>query len=254
MPGGMTRPEIDAVREWLRGEGYPLEYETAREMARVGYRPWQGRYYRDPETADYREVDVQAVEPDSGGAHPTVWILAECKHNTKPWLVLTHRAALPAGYGANFAVVAGLDREILTHAAGTAAGYLVNPPARFGYSVVQAISGPDVPFAALQTITKAAWARVHQNPHSAGIALPFIVVDGSLYQLGFEDDGSEVLEPVLWQRVVWHGSWRPEEESETRGVQVDVVTRGHLPVYLRELRAATQALAQPGPPRATRGR
>jgi hypothetical protein len=241
----MSKPEIDAVREWLKGEGYPLEYEVAREMARVGYRPWRGRYYKDPETGDFREVDVQATEPDSHSSPwRPVWVVVECKHNSKPWMVLTDAVDLPPGYGRNFLVSRNVAPAQLQAADPPGATFLLTPPKRHGYGVVQTISGPDTPFAALQTVVKAAREKLASIPgrDAMGISVPIIVVDGSLYQLGFDDDGTEILEPVLWQRVVWHGSGPPPGD-ESRPVQVDVVTKPHLPAYLRALRAATQALA-----------
>src|SRR4051794_38670734 len=122
----MTKPEIEAVRDWLRGEGYPLEYEKAREMARVGYRPWQGRYYQDPETGAFREVDVQATEPESS-ASPwrPVQVVAECKQNTKPWLVLTETLDLPPGYGSNFIVARHVSPEVLAGANSDDASFLL---------------------------------------------------------------------------------------------------------------------------------
>jgi hypothetical protein len=235
----MTKAEIDAVRDWLRGEGYPLEYLTAREMARVGFRPWRGRHYKDPETGEYREVDVLAGEPDAP-QQTTVLVFAECKHNSKPWLVLTEDVDLPPGYAANFLIKQGFDHGELLGNTDQSAAFLLAAPRRHGYNVVQTISGPDTPYAALHTVTKAALERISGLPRThPAIAVPIIVVDGSLYQLAFEEDGAEILEPVLWQRVVWHGS-----SQQPRAVQVDVVTAEHLPTYLVPLRAATQALAQ----------
>lgn len=52
------------MREWLVKEGYPLEYETARELTRAGYKAWQGRYYVDTEDKTHRELDVRAEEPE----------------------------------------------------------------------------------------------------------------------------------------------------------------------------------------------
>lgn len=241
----MGKTEIDAVRDWLGREGYPLEYETAREMARVGYRPWQGRYYKDPDTGDPREIDVQATEPDSiTSPWRPVRVVAECKQNSKPWLVLTEVVELPAGYGGNFLLTKDVPKELLVSSKDRDASFVLTPPERHGYMVVQAISGPDTPFAALQAVTKAAQDSIAElSGGQSAICIPVIVVGGSLYQLGFEDDGREILEPVLWQRVVWHGT-RPVHRERSQAVQVDVVTRAHLPAYLRSLRAATKALAR----------
>lgn len=236
----MSKPEIQVVREWLVREGYPLEYETAREMTRAGYRAWQGRYYVDAEDKTYRELDVRADEPDSLDAPwRPVYVVAECKNNSKPWLVLTERHELQPGYGTHFLIQRGVTQAELEAAARPDAGFLLNVPARHGYSVIQAIAGGDSAHAALHAVSKAALGSVAGfGQAQPAVAIPVIVLGGALYQLGYNDDGTEILEPVLWQRVVWFGS-----SAKRESIQIDVVTRDYLPMYLQQLRPATRRLA-----------
>lgn len=236
----MGKPEAEALREWLEQGGYPLEYLTAREMTRAGFKAWQGMYYEDPDSGERREFDVRADEPDSLDPWRPVFVVAECKNNSKkPWIVLTTTAELEPGYGHRFLVKFGAMPSSWSSAIETA-GFVLNMPPRHGFSVVQSHGGEDAAYAAMRTVVKAA-RDPNLGPVRPGsaIALPVIVLGGSLYQLGYKEDGSELLEPVLWQRVVWRGADGARGDS----VQLDLVTQGHLPAYLRSLRTATKGLA-----------
>jgi hypothetical protein len=236
--------EIDAVRTWLLKEGYPLEYETHREMVRVGYRAWQGLYYTDGEVR--REIDVQAVEPDepetaADPKTPYVYVVVECKNNSKPWLALMNVIPLNIpGYGSH-SLVSNRDSHVLREKyAPSDADFLMNIPELHGYNVIQALAGPDVAHAALQSVTKAAFGtidRFKREPRPV-VAWPVIVLGGSLYQVMFHGDGSEVLQRTECVRVLWRGS----VASDERALQVDVTTRQYLPTYMARLRAATRAL------------
>jgi hypothetical protein len=239
----VTKSEIDSVREWLSREGYPLEYETAREVRRAGFTAWQGLFYEDPETSQPREADVSADEPESP-KEPwrPVRLAIECKNNSKPWLVLTSKLTLPDGYGENLIIsnVPRGSRGFALPVHSSALDFVFNLPRPHGHSVIQVFAGTDTAYAALQSVTKAARAGISRlAPDQPGISLPLIVLGGSLYQLGYEDDGNEQLELVPWSRVIWHGT------GPTAGaVQVDIVTRAHLRAYLIALRAVTRGLAQ----------
>ena len=68
-----------AVLGWLREGGYPLEFETARQLRGAGLAVEQGRHCTDPITQKSREVDVVArlMDPMSHGVR--VYQVAECK-------------------------------------------------------------------------------------------------------------------------------------------------------------------------------
>jgi hypothetical protein len=238
----VTKPEIDAVREWLDKEGYPLEFEAAREIKRAGFDAWQGRYYEDTEAKTHREIDVSAQEPESthNGNWRPVFVVVECKNNSKPWLVLTTTLTLDAGFGTRFLIARGVGpNELSLETAIPGPGFLTNVPERHGYSVVQTIAGADSGYGAMQSVVKASIDTVSDfTNRQPALAIPVIVLGGSLYQLGFRDDGTEILEAVLWQRVIWFGS-----SAARDSVQIDVVTKNYLPAYLRQLRPATKALA-----------
>src|SRR5271166_1922951 len=75
------------VRDWLLGEGYPLEFRAAREFRKRGFSVRQGVYAKS-ENESPREVDVIAY-----GTVPErirVDHVIECKWpQDKPWVVLT---------------------------------------------------------------------------------------------------------------------------------------------------------------------
>ena len=101
----MSGPDPEQARatieKWLERQGYPLEYETARQFGAAGFRVQQGIYY-DPATAPSdrptaessgkpREIDVLAGlrnEPEG----VTLSLIAECKHVQAGWVVLTTTA------------------------------------------------------------------------------------------------------------------------------------------------------------------
>jgi hypothetical protein len=111
----------------------------------------------------------------------------------------------------------------------------LNVPGRHGFLVVAVRNDgkqEDHSWTALNAVVKAAVTRLGRKRADAPptIAVPIIVIDGSLYQLGYRDDGTELLEPVVWQRVVWNGS------TVRRGnTAVDIVTVDHLDSYARNL-------------------
>jgi len=238
----LSRPEIDAIRDWLVKEGYPLEYETQREMARVGYRAWQGQYYADGEQR--REIDVRALEPDMAQpGSPYISVVVECKNNSKPWLGLMNHLPLPLpGYGSQN-LVSTLEPHVLRRAYQPSdADMLLNIPDSHAYTVIQTIAGPDVAYAAMQNVTKAAYGSIDFLKGTArpAVAWPVIVLGGSLYRLFFDERGVEDLQPAEHVRVLWRGS---TSTRDGRALQVDVITRAVLPAYMMRLRSATRALA-----------
>jgi hypothetical protein len=52
------------VREWLEGEGFPLEMRVAAAFRKTGFDVRQSSFYMDPESGKGREIDVIATDPD----------------------------------------------------------------------------------------------------------------------------------------------------------------------------------------------
>jgi hypothetical protein len=86
-----------------------------------------GPYYSDAEDQTRRELDVRAEEPVS---HQDPWrpvfVVAECKNNSRPWLVLTEDIELPPGYGSKLLIQRGVKDEELQTAVRPALGFQLN--------------------------------------------------------------------------------------------------------------------------------
>jgi hypothetical protein len=99
-------PEDDLpnrVRGWLSREGYPFELRIGRQLRQERYHDIEhGRYYRDPETEKWREIDIVAtalaepyfVKGESQARPPimSVRLVVECKHGDRPWVIMASPA------------------------------------------------------------------------------------------------------------------------------------------------------------------
>jgi hypothetical protein len=231
--------EMDAVRGWLRRQGYPAEYEVARTLQRAGFRVLQGQYYADEEggATKVREIDATADYPRS---ELLLRMAVEVKHSSAPWLVLT-TALDTEGIG---------PRQVGDWMAASQQGsaalrsmlssehplpWQFQGLERHGFNVVRAnIAGANAresadPYEALNVVSKAANAHAEwaAGLHAQAVGLCLIVLDGSLYQLRYDQEGGEQLEPVDWSRIVWRGT--PPGNPRL----IDICTIGHLERYAR---------------------
>jgi len=77
---------------------------------------------------------------------------------------------------------------------------------------------------------------MQKHPYAYSIAFPMVVLAAPLWRLRLMADGTEKLDPVHWQRVIWEG-------GAAERVMIDVVTREYLPAYVNEMRKATRQIA-----------
>src|SRR4051794_35033755 len=86
-----TNPLATKVDEWLRHEGYPLEYITAATFHQMGFGIWQGVYVRSSSDENPREIDVIGLYDSSDeDVLLRVEYVIECKWSRdKPWVVFT---------------------------------------------------------------------------------------------------------------------------------------------------------------------
>lgn len=81
---------IDATKEWLRREGFPLEMKVAKSFQESGFGVRQGWHFRDPDEDKSREIDVLA-SLESNTAHPyLIQAIVECKYIQYPFLVFSY--------------------------------------------------------------------------------------------------------------------------------------------------------------------
>lgn len=242
LPPDLIRAHIE---EFLSKRGYPLEYEVARTLRKVGYEARQGvhhRFFNDPKP---REIDVVATEPDGitvPREHPIyVDITVECKHSPRAWLALTTNESLGE--------LEAVDLTIATRAVSDGLGeMLLQPPIPFplqamewnAFSVVTTdlheSSKTDPAYLAVNSAVNAAVARIGKHPYAYSIAFPVVVLAAPLWRLRLMTDGEERLDPVQWQRLIWEG-------GAAERVMVDIVTRDYLPAYANEMRKATKQIA-----------
>ena len=223
------------VRDWLRTQGYPLEYETARVLRAVGFRTIQGWSYRDEDETGMvkaREIDVLASldgsEPrDDADARARFSIAVECKYMTAPWVVLT------TAHPPDWTPVMSHWMESLIRDANVSLVEAFPLPPAVGFSV-KTTAGKDAARESLMQATNAASAAVVRGPYGGAPpewTMPLVVVRGDLFTLGYDNRGREALAEVPWCRLVWHGA-----DAISFPTVVDVVTRSHLRIYARELR------------------
>jgi hypothetical protein len=74
------------VRQWLEGEGFPLEMRVAAAFRKTGFDVRQSSLYADPESGKNREIDVIAADPDYIGI-VEIHFVVECKSSKKPWVL-----------------------------------------------------------------------------------------------------------------------------------------------------------------------
>ena len=250
----MTDP-VEHVDSWLKRQGYPGEYQVARELQKVGFRVWQGLYYNDTEGIDAktREIDVVAAEwPPDTERTADVELVVEVKRSWDPWVVLTTSVEADLASTAPMRLVSDVARPMLD-------GMLNSPPVpdlltfpeRHGYNVVQALGAastsdqsqrernrPNPAYIALTGVVKASADRLRLLSKRAVIVFPVIVVDGPLVQLGYDGAGERILNQVVRHRLLWRGS------TATAGpVIVDVVQIDHLPMWAPNVRSSTQTIA-----------
>jgi hypothetical protein len=232
------------VREWLAKQGYPLEYEAARVLRGAGFRTLQGWSYRDVDEAGLvqaREIDVYATlrgrvggtydEDEADAAVFTVTV--EAKQSTAPWVVLTNE------HPPEWTPIVSPWMEQILREAKVEPGAVFPLPERVGFWVKTADRSNDPAYEALMQATNAAAASVYRSSFQSPPewALPVVVMRDALFTLGYTKRGAEVLEPVPWCRLVWHGA-----ASFSKPTVVDVVTRSHWRTYVRELKAAVATL------------
>lgn len=257
--------ELATVERWLKRQGYPSEYQTARELRAAGLRAEQGLYYESRDATGAvkaREIDVLARSEQYAFPGVFVRLIAECKYGWPGWLILTATssealgpvwAPWPAAAAAGEAVTRWLQD---TAEWGRSAAWttFMKIPDRFGFGLAQvetkaksktaggASDDSDTPAApaksayeAIQQVTSAALQLVAEHEGELAFLFPLLVVDGPLFQLGFREDGEQLLEPVESQRILWRG-------SSASPVVVDVVRRRALKAYACEAAPAVDAV------------
>lgn len=243
-------PLATKVDEWLRHEGYPLEYITANTFHRMGFGIWQGVYVHSSPNENPREIDVIALydSPDEDTLLRIEYVV-ECKWSRdKPWVVFTS----PFRQMGTAACVS----QTIASEFGRAALWLQAGDQRFerlstfatprvpGFGGRQALTqAKDTFYTSVQSVVTACSLRMSSYdqlpvdgialPDAAVVAFPVVVVDGALFEAYPAAGGHGMdLREVETARLHWRGSaaWKYH-------ATVDIVSIGGLARYA-EQRAA----------------
>ncbi len=105
----MSDPK-DAVDEFLRNNGYPLEMLVAKEFRKAGFEVYQSSIYVDKEKGKDREIDVTAYYwRIVDEIQVSIKVIIECKFAKTPWVLFTGEIAnfdnlpFPTFYCSNYA-------------------------------------------------------------------------------------------------------------------------------------------------------
>ena len=206
------------IIKWLNEQGYPLEMRISASLQQKGFRVVQSEYFIDPESGDYREIDVVAlVQKEIDDVLFRVTLLIECKLSTdKPWLLFTSKETRLA----NPACVA----QRAANSLGTRYLYeicnndhvqklsIFSLPERPAYGVTQALTqGKDVCYSAATSVSKATFSTVaeldekrrQQDENICSIILPVVVIEGQLFEVFLENRSDVVVNNIDNGTLLW---------------------------------------------------
>jgi hypothetical protein len=238
---------IDKVREWVMGQGYPLEMRTAKAFRAGNFEVHQSEIYFDEDAGKTREIDLIAIAPDMMGLTRITFVV-ECKSSKKPWVIFSSNQAT-AGMNISFsyAVMSKTAREALIDIAGSDPDNSKDPfdfalfgrlkwlrkDRHIGYSFRQAFSESDNAYAALVSAMRAACHPINKPverkvPHFQ-IVFPVIVIDSPLVHCYLDESNEMQLEQIDSGEVIFTA---PDQERMTTCIRV--VTADWLPQFVTE--------------------
>lgn len=199
----MSSDEVSTrVMTWIQKTGLPLELEATAAFNKVGFDSDHSYVYEDPELQKGREIDVVGRTTDPIGL-VQIFVAAECKASSKPWVVLTNRAF---HYGSTYAAL-GVSTPYALEAL-SAERFVRGKLARHlkgmdtgGYALKQAFSDDvDGAYGATMSALKAAAVLVtHEEGRTRRLAFafPVVVVDAPIFECFSNERGDLELEEVL---------------------------------------------------------
>ena len=213
----------DRIINWIKNQGYPLEMIVASTLRKAGFTTSLSDYYQDPETREYREIDITAVRwsNEHKPVIAQVCFRIECKRiKDKPWVVF-----VPDAEPNVFLPLTSISSEIFRafifnvfKKADYMPKLLKLPLFRsdaMGYGVIQAFAkdNQDMPYKALMSAGKASVARALEldklprptQQFFCGIVFPVIVIDGSLFEARLDEYGDIKVQEVVSSYIYWKG-------------------------------------------------
>jgi hypothetical protein len=213
---------------------------AAADYRDAGLRVVQSSYYQDPESSDWREIDVVAdrtwIAAETNSVPIRILFVAECKASRdKPWVLFTAKRALaspsrvvqrvsnPLGH-------AWLQMASRRHNIQSLRLFRVSPlPA---YGIVQALrsqGAQDPTYGAALSVAKAciALTRDSTQTHDAGwaiVAFPMIVTEAKLFQcsLNLNNAGEQLdLQEIPYSDLVWRNPISQHPNTIMKVVNID---------------------------------
>ncbi|MBF8679832.1 hypothetical protein [Pseudomonas fulva] len=231
----------DKVKQWVEMEGYPLEFSTAHKFKKRKFSVEQSHFTKDKD-GKVREVDVLATANHPlGRSFLRIKHVVECKWSKdKPWVLFKDEKRYASS---------ALAAQLISSSAGQAVTWVAAGSEElrslgmfredgFSFSGRQAFSkGNDLFYQAVQGVVSnclnitRAYDDYEFKPEDhllAVIALPVIVIDGSLFEATYASDSDELrLENINHARLHWAGN-----EGRNLGTIVDIVTSDYLDAFL----------------------
>lgn len=253
-----------SLKEWLNGEGYPLEFRTAATLQTHDFEVLQGVHALDSDTGKMREIDLLATRAFkiNGGPLLQSLFVIECKWaDDKPWIALSSQGFRHSDEMNAHATLA----SSCTVAEAAMWASLENPAVAQNAFVVGDIRKPfalkrsfvkkgerDHCYAATQSVVKHAQRlidviregkyeipSINQIMMQMYIIRPVIVLKSSLWE-AYMGEGSDIsLDERSWLRLAWHGM-----SGAIPYAIVDVVTEHGLDDYLGSMTRALQSLLE----------
>lgn len=246
------------VFEQIKKQGYPLEMRVARLFRESGrFNVAQSEYFIDPESGEFREIDVVASRDDSiGGSYFRVSFCIECKVSVSvPYVIFTysteHRFGdtyplSAASYSqAGIRIIANLLNDEVIEQFG-----LFSMPDRLGYMIRGVPISKEIKSgkmdrayeSVIKTVKYAAARTVEGDKFNlCEIIFPIVVVDGLLFECYLDERNEIVLSEVKTSTLEWPDrpweedlSWLDEDARVSFGTTVRILTIESLPAFIQE--------------------
>lgn len=227
----MAKELSQEIEAWINAQGYPLEFKTALAMQSAGLAVTQGDHVKDPQTGEYREIDVIGdLIAVASSKLVRLSLVAECKYAPRPWvLFVSGESSSPrVVYWHNHAATSLVQAAfwVATQRMDCADNAVLYPPQPLCHGGCIANVGPakgkpgkDHLYEALQAVTSraAAYSQLFEPdappnkpdhiPSSGALAVPVVVVQGGLFEARFgTESGRIAVSPVDSTVVFWGGA------------------------------------------------
>ncbi|WP_157472817.1 hypothetical protein [Frankia sp. EAN1pec] len=240
-----SRPEDNRVKEdlqrkvvnWLGDQGYPLEMRVARHFSRRAMQVVPSWYYLDPESLDYREIDVLATHSSSDYFHLTVPV--ECKSSPgKPWVAFSaEESQLHQFAFARQRLVSKGARDWWKQESrykGARELPLFRSGSGHAYGATQAFTtGSDAVYSSMRSVVKAAITLKEDQDLGDGFrfAQPLIVINAPLFEAHLADSGDISVSPTDRIDIAWRNTVVDHVDKSPHAI-ISLVTEGGLPQFI----------------------